>query len=300
MKTRSCLPLLLSLAFPSLLLAQQDFDKVEIKAHQITESLYMLEGSGGNIGLSIGEDGALMIDDQFAPLTEKILKAVGELTDEPVRFVINTHWHGDHSGGNENMAKEGAIIVAHTNVRERMSKGQFMKAFNRHVDPAPPEALPVVTFPDSLTLHWNEDELQITHHASAHTDGDAVIYFKDANVLHTGDLFFNGFYPFVDASSGGSLDGLLEGIASLLELANDETTIIPGHGPLAKKTDLVAYSEMLSGVRGKIQTLIDEGKTKKEIIEAKPTAEYDERWGGGFLSPNVWVGVIYEAMKPAE
>ncbi len=294
MKRITILFLALGLGFLAPALAQ--YDEVEIEPVKITDSLYMLKGAGGNMGLSIGEDGVLLIDDQFAPLSDKIVAAVAELTDQPIRFVVNTHWHGDHTGGNEALGEAGAIIVAHENVRVRMSKGQFMKAFNRHVNPAPEVALPVVTFTEGMTVHWNDDELEIEHRPHAHTDGDAIVLFRKANVLHTGDLFFNGFYPFVDASSGGSLAGLLNALETLLPEVDEETVIIPGHGPLAKKADLEAYIEMLTGVQTTISGLIESGKSKEEIIAAKPTSEYDEQWGGGFLPPDKWVGVIYEAI----
>ena len=284
----------------SFLPANGQDEGVEIIPTKITDTLYLLQGKGWNIGLSIGDDGPLMIDDQFAPLSEKIMATVATLSDQSIRFVINTHWHGDHTGGNENLGKAGAIIVAHENVRVRMSKGQFMKAFNRHVNPAPEAALPVVTFPQSMTIHWNGDELAIDHLSSAHTDGDAVIHFKKANVLHTGDLFFNGFYPFVDASSGGSFAGLLNALNSLAERIDDETVIIPGHGPLAKKADLLRYITMLETVQATIGDLIEQGQTKEEIIAAKPTAEFDADWGGGFLAPDIWVGIVYDAMVVGE
>ena len=233
---------------------------------------------------------------QFAPLTEKITAAVAKLSDKPIRFVVNTHWHGDHTGGNENLGKRGAIIVAHENVRVRMAKGQFLKAFNRHVDPSPREALPVVTFADGLTLHWNDDELQVLHVSPAHTDGDSFIFFKKANVLHAGDLFFNGFYPFVDVSSGGDFAGLIAAGKQLIERSNDKTVVIPGHGPLSNKAELQAYITMLEGVHGKVKSLIADGKSRDEVVAAKPTAAYDERWGGGFLKPDAWVGIVYDTI----
>lgn len=283
---------------PAALLAQGQFDDVTIKANKITDSLYMLTGSGGNLGVSIGDDGVVLIDDQYAPLTGRITEAIGKLSDKPIRFLINTHWHGDHTGGNENFGKAGTIIMAHENVRTRLSKGQFMKAFNRHVNPAPAAALPVVTFTEGLTLHWNADDIVVTSVGPAHTDGDSFVTFKRANVIHAGDLYFNGFYPFVDGGSGGSLLGLIEAGKKLLSMADDKTVIIPGHGPLSNKAELQVYVTMLDGVHGKMKALIDAGKSKEEIVAAKPTADYDGNWGGGFLKPDTWVGVIYDAMVP--
>ena len=277
--------------------AQQDFSKVQIKTIPVAEGIYMLVGSGGNIGLFVGQDGAFLIDDQYAPLTDKILKAISAVTDKPVRFLVNTHWHGDHTGGNENIGKGGTIIVAHDNVRKRLSKGQFMKVFNFNVPPAPPGALPVITFADSITFHWNNETLEVLHPNPAHTDGDAVIYFKSANVVHAGDLFFNGIYPFIDAGSGGSTEGVIAGVDEVLERIDDNTKVIAGHGPLGSKTDLKAYRDMLAAVHKRLTILIKEGKNIDEIVAAKPTADYDAKWGGGFLKPDQWVRIFYAAMQ---
>ena len=276
--------------------AQGRFDDVQIKTVRVSDNVYMLVGSGGNIGLSIGEDGAFMIDDQFAPLTDKILAAVRTLTDQPVRFLVNTHWHGDHTGGNENLGNAGAIIVAHENVRESMSSEHFMKAFNRTVPASPEAALPIVTFTDAMTFHWNGDDVHVFHVKPAHTDGDSMIHFRSANVLHTGDTFFNGMYPYIDVSSGGSIDGMIAAADTALKLCNDQTQIIPGHGELADADDLRAYREVLQAVRDRVRSLVDAGKTRDEVIAAKPSAEFDADWGGGFMQPDVWVGIVYDGM----
>ena len=277
--------------------AQQDFSKVQIQTISVAEGVYMLVGRGGNIGLSVGQDGAFLIDDQYAPLTDRILKAIAAVTDEPVRFVVNTHWHGDHTGGNENIGKGGAIIVAHDNVRKRLAKGQFMKVFNADIPPAPPKALPVITFADSVTFHWNDETLEVLHAQPAHTDGDAVIYFKRANVVHVGDLFFNGIYPFIDAGSGGSMEGVIAGVDEVLARIDEETKVIPGHGPLGNKTDLKDYREMLATVHARMTKLIKAGKNIDEIVVAKPTADLDAEWGDGFLKPDQWVKIVYSVME---
>jgi glyoxylase-like metal-dependent hydrolase (beta-lactamase superfamily II) len=277
--------------------AQQDFSKVQIKTIPVAKGVYMLVGSGGNIGLSVGQDGAFLIDDQYAPLTEKILKAISAVTDQPVRFLVNTHWHYDHTGGNENIGKGGTIIVAHDNVRKRLAKGQFMKVFNANIPPSPPEALPVITFADSVTFHWNDETLEVVHARAAHTDGDAVIYFKNTNVVHVGDLFFNGLYPFIDAESGGSIEGVIAGAEEVLDRIDDHTKVIPGHGPLGNKTDLKAYRDMLAAVHERMTKLIKAGKNIDEIVAAKPTADYDAKWGGGFLKPDQWVQIVYAGMQ---
>jgi glyoxylase-like metal-dependent hydrolase (beta-lactamase superfamily II) len=259
--------------------------------------VYVLFGQGGNIGVSVGEDGVFMIDDQFAPLTGKILEAVAALTDQPVKFLINTHWHGDHTGGNENLGSEGAIIVAHENVRKTMSVEQVLEAFNQTVPPSPPDALPVITFTEQVTFHHNGDEVRVIHVDPAHTDGDSFIHFVEDNVIHAGDLYFNGMYPFIDAAHGGSIDGMIAAASRLLRLCNDDTKIIPGHGPLSGPRELRQFREMLRSVRDAVQKLVDEGKTKEEIIAAKPTAEFDAEWGDGFLQPDQWVGIVYDSMQ---
>lgn len=275
-------------------LAGQDMRDVSIKSIRITDSVYMLTGRGGNIGLSVGEDGVFLIDDQFAPLTDKILAAVAELTDDPIQFVVNTHWHPDHTGGNENLGEAGAIIVAHENVRKRMSTEQFIAAFNNRSPPSPAEALPVITFTDSITLHYNGDELRVAHMEPAHTDGDSVIFFRKANVVHMGDTYFNGMYPFIDVSSGGSIDGMIEAARRVLGQVNDQTKIIPGHGALSDTRGLLAYVEMLETVRGRVQKLVDEGKSREDVVAARPTRDFDAQWGGGFLEPDKWVGIVYD------
>ena len=276
--------------------AQQDFSKVEIKTVPVASNVYMLLGEGGNIGVSIGDDGVFVVDDQYAPLTDRILEAIAELSSEPVRFVINTHWHFDHTGGNENLGKAGASIVAHENVRVRMEKGQMIEAFNADVPPAPKEALPIITFEDAVTFHLNGDTLEVVHPAPAHTDGDAVIYFKNANVVHAGDVYWNGFYPFIDASSGGSTAGVVSAVADMLARIDDDTRVIPGHGPLSNKAELQAYHDMLKSVHKRVKALKDQGKTLEEIVAEKPTADFDAEWGDGFFSPDQWLKIVYPTM----
>jgi len=277
-------------------LAQQDMSNVQIRTEKAGGNVYALFGRGGNIGLSVGEDGAFLIDDQFAPLTGKILAAVGELTDEPVRFVINTHWHGDHTGGNENLGEAGATIVAHRNVRQRMSVEQVMEAFGRTVPPSPPAALPVITFDDGVTFHQNGDTIRVIHVANAHTDGDSIIYFEEANVLHMGDTFFHQMYPFIDLGSGGSIDGVIAAAAKGLEIADGETRIIPGHGPLAGRAELESYHGFLTEIRDRIAKMIDEGKSLEAIVAAKPTSEWDAEWGGGFIRPQALVETVHRSL----
>lgn len=280
----------------SAMASADEYSQVSIKTTQVAPGIYMLEGSGGNIGLSVGTDGVFMIDDQFAPLTEKIKKAIADITPQQVRFLINTHWHFDHTGGNENFGGSGAIIVAQDNVRERMLNGQMIEAFGKEVPPAAKIALPVITFDQEVTFHWNDETLEVIHPAPAHTDGDAVIYFQKANVVHTGDLYFNGFYPFIDASSGGSVSGVIAGVATILARIDENTRVIPGHGPLSNKAELQAYHDMLKKVYDRVKVLKEVGKSAEEVVAAKPTRDFDADWGDGFLEIDQWVQIVYSAI----
>ena len=296
MRVRFLAPALaLALAAP-LLAQEQDFSKVEVKAEKVAEGVYMLTGAGGNIGLSIGKSGSLVIDDQYAPLSDKILAMIKTLTPDPVRFVVNTHWHGDHTGGNENLAKTGAVVVAHENVRKRMGSEQFISLFNQKVPASPEAALPVVTFAEGVSFHWNGDEVRAYHVAPAHTDGDTVVQFVKADVVHMGDCFFNGMYPFIDTSSGGKVDGVVAAADRVIAGVSDKTRIIPGHGPVASKADLQAYRDTLKAISDRVAKLKAEGKTKEAAVAAKPSAEFDAKWGQGFVKPDVFVGLVFDAL----
>lgn len=259
-------------------LAAQDQEDVVIEATALEDDLFMLTGRGGNLGLSIGADGAFLIDDQFAPLTEKIQAAIAELTDEPVRWVLNTHWHGDHTGGNENLGNAGAMIVAHQNVYRRMNPAEFSDLVGRS-DQAPRKALPVVTFNEGVQFHWNDRHIQVTHIGEAHTDGDAIVHFPEANVFHMGDTFFRNRYPFIDTGSGGDVDGVIAAANFVLSRSDDETRIIPGHGPLSTPEDLRAYRDMLEIVKLRIAALVAAGRTEDQIVAVAPTADLDAIWG---------------------
>jgi len=277
--------------------AQQDMSKVEITTTDLGSGIYMLKGAGGNIGLSVGDDGVFMVDDQFAPLTEKIQAAITKVSNKAVRFVLNTHWHFDHSGGNENLGKAGAVIVAHDNVRELMSKDQFLKAFNKKIPAAPYVALPSITFSDSSTFHLNGQTMRIQHVNPAHTNGDSYVHFKEANVIHTGDLYFSGMYPFIDAQHGGTIDGVIKAAAEMIALADDKTKIIPGHGPMSNKTELAAYREMLITARDNVKKLVDAGKSEEDVLAAQPLADLNATWGNGFMKPDFFTKIIYANMK---
>lgn len=282
------------LASAGVALGQRDFSSVEIKTTELADNIYALSGAGGNIGVSVGDDGVFVIDDQFAPLSDKILAAIKALSDKPVSYVLNTHWHGDHTGGNENFGAAGAVIVAHQNVRERMSTPQFMKAFGREVPAAAGAALPVVTFSDDVTFYFNGNDIQVMHQPMAHTDGDSIVFFAQANVLHMGDTFFNGFFPFVDQSSGGTLTGLIEAAAHALSLIDDNTQIIPGHGPIAAKADLQKYHAMLMEVKAIIGPLVQAGKSREEVLAANPLQALGERWGNGFMKTGMFTSIVYD------
>jgi cyclase len=277
---------LAALAFATLAVpaqAQQDFSKVEIKTTKLTDTTYMMTGSGGNLGLSVGEDAVFVIDDQFAPLSEKITAAVAQITAKPVKFIVNTHWHFDHTGGNENFARAGAIVVAHENVRKRMSSEQFIEFLRVTEKPSPKGALPVVTFPGTITFHLNGDEMRVIHVPRAHTDGDSIVHFVKSDVIHMGDTYFNGMYPFIDTSSGGTVDGVIAACDRALALGTDSARVIPGHGPLSNKAELKAYRDMLATVSGRVKKLIDEGKKLEEITVSGVSADYDDKWGKGFI-----------------
>lgn len=273
-------------------LAQQNFDNVQIEAIPVAENIYMLTGAGGNIGVIVGEDGAFIIDDQYAPLTEKITATIATLTDQPVRFVLNTHWHGDHTGGNENLGKAGALIVAHDNVYERMSTKQMMKMMDREVPPSPNEALPVITFTEDVSFHLNGEHIHGFHIGEAHTDGDTIIHFKKANVIHMGDTYFSGLFPFIDIDSGGSIDGMISAANRVLSLSDEETKIIPGHGPLSTAEDLKEYRNFLTRLRSKIVQMVSEGKTLEEVQASNLTEGYEE-WDWAFINKDRIVQIVY-------
>ena len=281
---------------PALTFAQ-DFSSVEIRTTEVSEGIYALQGAGGNLGLVVGDRGAFLIDDQYAPLTDKIIAAVAAVTDKPIRFVFNTHWHGDHTGGNENMAEAGALIVAHDNVRKRMSAGQFMEFFDREVAPSPDNALPVVTFNDRVTFHIGGHTVHAIHVPNAHTDGDAIVHLEEANVIHTGDIVFHGLYPFIDYGSGGSLAGMIGATDRVIVLADEDTAVITGHGgPVIDQGQLRAYRDMLATVEARLTDLIAAGGTLEQILEAGVTEEFDAQWGQGFITPERWVELNYKGM----
>ncbi len=285
--------LLLSLGISTLSFAQRDYSQVTIKAEQLSENVYVLFGAGGNMALVTGADQNYLIDDQFAPLSDKILFQIKSLNDKPLAYVLNTHWHGDHTGGNENLAKEGALIIASDRVYDRLKSGQ--QSARRNTPPAPTLALPVISFSEQLNLRYREDaHIHGMHVNDAHTDGDSFYYFPEENVIHLGDNFFNGKYPFIDVDSGGDIDGLLSNLAMAAAMIDENTKIIPGHGAVGTLSDLKAYTHVLQTCVDLIKDLREEGLSVDEIIDAKPLAAWDDNYGDGFISPEAFIRSVYQ------
>ena len=286
--------LIVSLLFAVSASAQTDFSKVQMKATKVAGNVYMLEGAGGSIGVSVGDDGLLIVDDQFAPLADKIRAALKGIADKKLHFILNTHWHGDHTGGNVAFGPE-ATIIAHDNVRKRLSTEQKSAVFNSTTPPSPKEALPVITFDQTLTVHFNGEDIRAIHYPHGHTDGDSVIFFSASNVVHLGDDFFAGRFPFVDLESGGSVEGLIKNIGELITKIPNDAKLIPGHGPISTLDDLKSYHRMLQQtteiVRGKIKA----GKTLDQIKSEGLPAEWAP-WGAGFIKTDRWVETIYRSL----
>ena len=277
--------------------AQRDFSEVEITTQEIAPGIAVLFGAGGNIGVSHGEDATVIIDDQFAPLSEKIERAIANLGATPVKYVINTHWHFDHTGGNEHFGGTGATIFAHDNVRVRMAAGSGPDA-RFQVPPAPDAALPVVTYPQGLRIHVNGDTLNLMYLGGGHTDGDSVVIWEEANVIHMGDLYFKiPGYPFVDTASGGSVYNLMRTLDIVIATIDDETKVIPGHGPMSNKAELVAYRAVIGEAVSRVDALREQGMSLEEAIAAQPLADID-RGEGGFISADDFVGAIWASEQP--
>ena len=270
--------------------AFQNMEQVEIKTQQITQEVYLLQGAGGNIGILTGPDGVFMIDDQFAALSDKLIAAIAKISKQPVRFLVNTHHHGDHTGGNENFDNQGALILAHLNVRDRLKE----KATDSTA------GIPVITFNDQLNLHINSNDVMVLHVHNAHTDGDALVYLPQSNVLHTGDTFFNGMYPYIDLSSGGSVDGDIEAAEKGLSIINENTQIIPGHGNLATYKDYSNYLAMLKSIRESVLQKIDQGATEEEVaLNESLTSEFytDKEASEFFINGEKIRRTFYKSLK---
>jgi len=264
---------------------------------KISDGLHVVMGAGGNIAVSSGPDGVFMVDDDMPPVAEKIAAAIATITDQPVDLLINTHWHFDHTGGNKFFAERGALIIAHENVRERMASKQPSRLTGSTIPASPPIALPVVTFDNEMKLHLNGLSIRASHvKRPAHTDGDSIIWFEEANVVHMGDNFFNGMYPVIDLSAGGTADGMIAAIDGVLDQVDDATVIIPGHGPVSDAEGLRRFRTMLDTVNKRIRLLVEEGKTDDEVVALKPTVNYDEEWAWSFMPSERWTRLMYDSV----
>lgn len=264
---------------------------------ELNDHLYVLSGAGGNVGVSIGENGVFIIDDKVRAVTDALTAALAGITGEPVRFVFNTHWHGDHTGGNEHFGEAGAVIVAHNNVRRRLSTEQFMEMMGRRIPASPEAALPVITFAESIRFHLNGDTIQVRHMPRAHTDGDSIVWFEESNVLHMGDVYFSSGYPFIDLDSGGSIEGVIAAVEQGLAIADAQTQVIPGHGPMGTAETLREYHDMLAAIAGRVREMLQEGRTLESIQAGDVTAGFDDRWGGGFMKADAFIESVYTSLR---
>ena len=267
-----------------------------IKVTRLYGNVYLLQGEGGNMALQTGPEGNILIDSSYAPAVPRILEAVGNVSKDAPFALINTHWHGDHTGGNEGLHAAGFTIFAHQNTRERLSTPQTIKLFHSTSPAAPTGALPTITFEHEMRIWHNGDSLDLVHFEPAHTDGDIFIHFKTPDILHVGDIWFNGIYPFIDESTGGTIGGMIRASEKTLAVADSETKIIPGHGPLGSKADFQRYNDMLSAVRDKVAALKGAGASELEAVAKRPTAEFDAAWGKGFMNADTFTGIVYRTL----
>jgi cyclase len=296
MQLRTSLLLISLLSVMNVCANAQEIPDQAVKIIKLTDNIHVLMGVGGNIAVSSGADGVFIVDDDMPPIAAKIEAAVRSIQDEPVRMVFNTHWHFDHTGGNKHFGEQGALIVAHDNVRERMSTTQFSALFNTESKPSPDVALPIVTFDQSITFHLNGGTIRALHVPAGHTDGDAVLFFEEANIVHMGDLFFNRMYPVIDISAGGSARGMIAAIDAVIPMLNEDTVLIPGHGPVGDVEDLKAFRKMLAVVTNRIQLLVDDGKTVEEVLALNPSINFDDPWAWNFMPPERFVKLIYDSV----
>lgn len=274
--------------------AKTEKDEYKLQRTDLGQGVYMLVGRGGNLGVSTGEDGVFVIDDQFAQFAPAIIEEIGSLSDGPIRFVANTHYHGDHTGGNEVMRNTGASIVAHDNVRVRMSTEQDNKLFGRKTPATAPGAWPNITFSQNMTFHFNGQTIDVVHVPKAHTDGDSIIYFREANVLHMGDNFFNGLFPYIDIDGGGNVNGMIAALDKGLSLSNADTKIIPGHGPLSTPADMKATRDLIADIQMRVKTKIDEGSDLDEIISSGILSDYSEL--ASFINEENMIRIVFRSL----
>ncbi len=289
--------LLIAILFASINSLSAQDKPVEFTTFQLSDTVYMLKGRGGNVGVSTGEDGLYIIDDQIRPVTTQLLQAIRKISDKPIRIVLNTHYHADHVGGNETIGDAGAVIISHDNIRKRMTTEQVSIFMKNSTPPYAKDALPIVTFNDRLSLHMNGETATAYYVANGHTDGDSIIHFPVSNVIHMGDMFFNGLYPYVDLDAGGSMQGLVAAADLALSMADESTRIIPGHGPLGMTEDLKTYRDYLIKAGANVQELIDKDMDLQQIIAAEPTKEWDEELGKTWITPAQFVTFIYNSLE---
>lgn len=278
----------------------QDSDEVQVATEKIAKNIYVFQDSGGmgNTTALTGDDGVLMIDAKVEASVDLLLAEISKLSSKPIRFTIITHWHFDHVGGNETVAKTGATLIAHENVRKQMSVDHNMELLDTEVPASSETAKPMVTYEKSLTFYMNGETVEVFHKGPGHTDGDSVIYFRNANVIHMGDLYFEGLYPYIGIYSGGSINGMIKVINEILPMIDNKTKVVPGHGPATDKARLQQYVSMLTTIRDNVSRLMQEGKTMEEVVAAKPTRAFDEKWGGGFLASDSFASLVYMDLSP--
>ncbi len=297
----SCAPITSAHGAPSLPLTQQAAPATVVTSQDLGDGLHMLQSRGGNIGLLTGPDGAFVIDSQYADIAPANLAKIDEIAGDAPRFLVNTHWHGDHTGGNAAFDASGALIIAHDNVRVRVSTDQSLSIGGtlRETPASDPAAWPIITFNEDMTLHVNGQTARLIHMPNAHTDGDTLVYFEEAGVLHMGDVMFSGMFPFIDISSGGSVDGYIAALDGAYEMINDDTRVIPGHGPLSTREDIKALADMLRGARAAVQAEIDAGKSLDETLAAAPLTPWVEDWATAFMTEPIFTTILYEDLSSA-
>ena len=276
---------------------QPDFSKVEIKTTKLANNFYTLEGQGGTIGVLTGPDGIFMVDTQFAPLSAKIAAAIKQISNEPIRFIVNTHVHGDHTGGNENFAKMGAVLISRNELRDRLAH-PVPAANGTPGVPAPAAALPLITYEGQLTFHMDGEDIRVIGIPRAHTDGDSIVYFPGPDVLMTGDFYRSVQYPNIDRANGGSLNGMVDGLGRVIGLAGPNTRIVPGHGPMVSRNEVMAHRDMLLAVRDKVSQLVSQGKSQEEVLAAHPTADFDAKVPNSKETTERFVNQLYAELKP--
>jgi glyoxylase-like metal-dependent hydrolase (beta-lactamase superfamily II) len=299
--TRAMLALVavLALAAYSRAQGQPDFSKVEIKTTKLADNFYTLDGQGGTIGVLTGPDGIFMVDTQFAPLSAKIAAAIKQISNQPVKFIVNTHVHPDHTGGNENFAKMGATLISRNELRDRLAH-PVPAANGTPGTPAPVAALPLITYEGQIVFHMNGEDIRVIGIPRAHTDGDSIVYFPRADVIMTGDFYRSVQYPNIDRANGGSLNGMLDGLGRLIGLAGPNTKIVPGHGPVVSRAEVMAHRDMILGIREKVSQLVSQGKSQDDVIAAHPTADYDAKVPNSKETTDRFVTQLYAELKPAK